>query len=178
MCVLHHEPFLRPARMSIRINLLFVFIFLLSLTSTVLFAQNLEDDYSNMKHYKLDKNAIAKTELTVVDSLYMYKGKVFSGKAFEEYSNHHLKSVETFKLGYVHGPFMLWYPDGAPQLYTNYYKGAPNGRFMGWYSDGKVIYNLVLNQGKLGGDYLFDTEDTRQAEESDDTEKEGTDNSE
>jgi antitoxin component YwqK of YwqJK toxin-antitoxin module len=163
--------------MSNRINLLFVFIFLLSLGSTAVFAQVVVDDYVAMKQYKLDHNAVLKSDISLVDSLYMYQGNVFTGIGYDRYSNNQLKSVQVFKKGYVHGPYMIWYPDGAPQLYTNYYKGAPNGRFMGWYADGRVIYNLVLNQGKLGGDYLFDSDESRQDDTADDLEKEGTDNS-
>jgi antitoxin component YwqK of YwqJK toxin-antitoxin module len=71
---------------------------------------------------------------------------------------------------------MLWYPDGEPQLYTNYYQGAPHGRFVGWYTNGRVVYNIVLNRGKLGGDFLYDQEESRREAEVDNTEPEGTDN--
>ncbi len=177
MCIIRLEQDFRTARMSNRISLLFVFIFLLSLGSTAVFAQVVVDDYVAMKQYKLDKNAVPISDLAVVDSLYMFQGNVFTGTGYDRYSINQLKSVQTFKRGYIHGPYMIWYPDGAPQLFTNYIKGAPNGRFMGWYADGRVIYNLVLNQGKLAGDYLLDSDDSRQAAETDDTEKEGTDNS-
>ncbi len=159
----------------IYIYLLLICIFFATVGSPRLSAQIL-DDFDTMKSYKLSAEAVLIDELSVVDSLMYHKGKAFTGTAFESYPDGQLYRVITYRAGFQHGPFMLWYSDGEPQLFTNYYRGAPHGRFVGWYTNGRLIYNIVLNRGRLGGDFLYEDDDSRQQTETETIEPEGTDN--
>ncbi|MDZ4120920.1 MAG: hypothetical protein U1C33_00770, partial [Candidatus Cloacimonadaceae bacterium] len=141
----------------------------------LVFAQ-IPDDYELMKKYTLQKDAVEMKTLVDMDSLKVFGNKPFTGFAYERYPDQKLYQVVSYRRGLQHGPMMVWYPDGSPQLYTNYRMGSPHGRFVGWYTNGRVIYNLVLNQGKLGGDFLYEEDDSRMATETEVIEIEGTDN--
>lgn len=150
-------------------------VVLLSNVGTVLSAQNLIDEYSFMKEYKLPNNAIKMQEMALKDSLMFYQNKAFSGTAYELSGNRVITGVTTYKSGIKHGQMLLWYNDGSPQLFSSNHYGAPNGRFLGWYPDGRIIYNLVLNRGRLSMDYNF-TDLDRQEGEVEVLENEGKDN--
>lgn len=134
------------------------------------------DDYELMRSYNLPQDALEMQKLVQVDSLMYHQKQPFTGTAYELYPTKKLYRVLNYRNGYQHGPLMLWYPEGEPQLFTNYYRGAPHGRFVGWYTNGRLIYNIVLNRGKLGGDFLYDEDESRRESEVETTEPEGTDN--
>lgn len=150
-------------------------IFIAMLGTSFLYSQ-IPDEYELMRKYELPKSAIHIGKLSETDSLTTYQGKPFSGLAYELHPKGKISFVKSFRRGIQHGQMMVWYPDGAPQLHASYHAGSPHGRFLGWYANGAVLYNLVLNRGKLGADSILDNDDSRAQSETEIMEKEGTDN--
>lgn len=162
--------------LSLFFRFLLFLCFFYAITGISSLNAQIPDDYEMMRNYSLPKNAIEYSALSLADSLMMHKGKAFSGLAFELYPSKNPYRVISYRNGYQHGPLLIWYADGAPQLYTNYRKGSPHGRFIGWYASGAVIYNIVLNKGTLGGDFQYEDDDSRVSTETEIIEVEGTDN--
>ncbi len=131
------------------------------------------DEAIVLRQYVLSAEAMAYSALTEIDSIAYYEGKPFEGIAYERYSNGRLLRVQSYSRGHKHGYMYVWYPDGTPQLYTNYRRGHLNGRFMGWYPNGTLIYDIILNQGRFVGDYLYDDDESQQRAETEVTEGEG-----
>ncbi len=122
----------------------------------------------------MPKNAIEMESLVQKDSLAVYSGRLFSGVAYENYPNKNLHKVISYDKGIQHGLMMVWYSDGTPQLFTSYYRGSPHGRFIGWYSNGMLLYNMVLSRGRMGGDYIYEDDISREQSEQEIIEREGT----
>ncbi|HQM79591.1 MAG TPA: hypothetical protein PKV12_02655 [Candidatus Syntrophosphaera sp.] len=131
---------------------------------SLLFSQDIGEEYNLLKNYVLPDNAIPFNELTLQDSLYLKDGIPFTGIAYDRYENGKLARVVTFYKGIQNGPMYIWYPNGAPQLSTNYRQGKFHGWYIGWYSNGTIFYNMAFNQGKYVGDYQDDN-DRRQEQE-------------
>ncbi|HNV92360.1 MAG TPA: hypothetical protein P5518_03480 [Candidatus Cloacimonas sp.] len=159
---------------SAKIIILSFFIF--SLGPTIIFAQSNSEEYLEVKNWKAPKDAVAFTELTVQDSIYLYKDKPFTGVAVEHYPNGNLLRAVTYIRGKQSGPMFLWYPDGNPQMSAYYQNGYLHGRFLGWYSNGSVIYDIVINKGTYAGDNLLDEDEGRIGLEMEEGEREGPDN--
>ncbi|HOD59903.1 MAG TPA: hypothetical protein PKH17_04085 [Candidatus Syntrophosphaera sp.] len=131
---------------------------------SLLFSQDISEEYNLLKNYVLPDNATPFNELTLQDSLYLKDGIPFTGIAYDRYENGKLARVVTFYKGIQNGPMYIWYPNGAPQLSTNYRQGKFHGWYIGWYSNGTIFYNMAFNQGKYVGDYQDDN-DRRQEQE-------------
>ena len=159
---------------SAKILILSFFIF--SLSSTVIFAQSNSEEYLEVKNWKAPKDAIAFTELSVQDSICLYKDKPFTGVAVEHYPNGNLLRAVTYIRGKQNGPMLLWYPDGNPQMSAYYQNGYLQGRFLGWYSNGSVLYDLMINKGTYATDNLLDEDEGRISLELEEGEREGPDN--
>jgi len=132
---------------------------------SLLFSQDISEEYNLLKNYVLPDNATPFNELTLQDSLYLKDGIPFTGIAYDRYENGKLARVVTFYKGIQNGPMYIWYPNGAPQLSTNYRQCKFHGWYIGWYSNGTIFYNMAFNQGKYVGHYQDDN-DRRQEQES------------
>ncbi len=152
-----------------RILLLFIFSALFGLLS----AQSNRDEYEVLRHYELPDSAVSISDLSLAEGAYLLDGLPFTGLAFERYTNQKLLRVISLRDGIQHGPMYLWYPDGKPQMSTNYRHGRLHGRFLGWYMTGGIIYDMVINHGAYAGDFIED--ETRRLEETADAEGEGAD---
>ncbi len=155
-------------------GILFIFIFILALTSA--HAQNRSEEYISVKDWLLPDNAVSFSELNEGELITSAEGKPFSGVAYELYPNGRLLRAMELKDGKKHGLLQLWYPDGAPQMSVNYREGILHGRFLGWYNNGSVIYDMTLNNGTYAGDSILDNDDSRASSDTDDSEREGPDN--
>lgn len=144
-------------------------ILLLVLTSSavLLAAVNLDEDQLMMRQYKLPEQAVAESLLVVRDSLLLHDGMPYTGTAFSRYSNGQLQTATQYVNGIRQGSALVWYPDGKPQLISNYKAGRLNGRFKGWYQFGAVIYDLVLKDSAYAGDQMYDTDTVRETGTSD-----------
>lgn len=169
---LMHEGGVSMPKYAVRI-LLFLFLFL---TVSLVYAQNVSEEYLAVKNWVLPKGAVAFAEIKVEQGLALYQGKAFSGIAFERFDTKQLSRVVFYQNGVQEGLTLLWYPDGSPQMSAVYRAGALNGRFQGWYHNGSVIYDMMINNGAYAGDNLADSDESRAEAGSEDTEREGSDN--
>ncbi|MFA7028934.1 MAG: hypothetical protein WC179_01460 [Candidatus Cloacimonadaceae bacterium] len=144
------------------VKILLIMIF--SMSCSLLLSQDNFEEYNLLKNYVLPPNAISFDELTIKDSLFLKDDIPFTGIAYERYDNEKLARVVSFYEGIRYGPMYIWYPNGTPQLSTNYRQGKLHGWFFGWYSNGTILYNMAINQGKYVGDYQ-DDDDRRQQQE-------------
>jgi len=156
-------------------SILLILTFSLMLMIIPIYGQTERDEFSYLKNYILPSNAVSIENLDEKEIM-EYNAEPFTGIAYESYKTGKLFRIVTYRKGIQHGPIMIWYPDGNPQMSANYKNGAPHGRFMGWYNNGKQIYNIFLNQGKLGADNLLDDDTDRLGSDEDVIEKEATEN--
>ena len=152
-----------------------LFFFIAAIASQGLFAQSNAEEFAALKHYKLPPTAIPIQDLVEKDSSFSLKGQPFSGIAYERYENLQFLRVIHIHQGLQHGPLYLWYPNGNPQMSANYRMGRLHGRFLGWYANGGIIYDMMIGTNGYNGDMLED-DSQRGDDETDDTEREGTDN--
>ncbi len=153
--------------------LLFLFLFL---TLSQAYAQNKSEEYLAVKNWVLPNEAISMKDIKVEDGIAQYKGKAFTGIAFERFDAKQLSRAVAYQNGIQEGLMLLWYPDGSPQMSAVYRGGALNGRFQGWYHNGNVIYDMMINNGTYAGDNLAEGDDSRGEAGQEDTEREGSDN--
>jgi antitoxin component YwqK of YwqJK toxin-antitoxin module len=126
--------------------------------------------------YQLPDNAVLFNTLTEKDGLIYQNDKLFTGVAYLEYENKHLKQITTYHKGLPDGPQFEWYKDGKNLLSANYKKGRLNGQYLAWYNNGAVIYNLVFKNGKLNYDSQFEDDDSREASEAEEADIDGEGN--
>jgi len=166
----------RPGFNSLRTVAGILLIFVFSLALATAFAENRSEEYLNLKNWTLPDNAVPLNQLKEGDKITYPDGKPFSGVAFENYPKGRLLRAVYLKDSLKNGLLLLWYPDGSPQMSANYKADVLNGRFLGWYANGSVIYDLMLNNGVYAGDVQLDNDESRQATDTQDTEREGPDN--
>jgi hypothetical protein len=153
---------------SVRLLLLGILLLCWGLLS----AQSNQEEYNLLKSFSLPKVAVPVSDLQLVNEVYQKDGNPFTGIAFEKFASGRLSRVISIFRGVLQGPEYLWYMDGAPQMSANYSKGRLQGRFLGWYRNGGIIYDMAINNGAWGGDYITD-DGNRSAEDTTSTDGEG-----
>ncbi|WP_457028303.1 toxin-antitoxin system YwqK family antitoxin [Kitasatospora sp. P5_F3] len=90
-----------------------------------------------------------------------YDGEPFAGEVFEGSPDFPV-SLETYRDGWLHGPWRLWYLDGSPKAQGEFANGRFVGEVMAWHENGRVeSRKLYSASGKKLASYAWD-EDGRQ----------------
>ncbi|MFJ9519645.1 toxin-antitoxin system YwqK family antitoxin [Kitasatospora sp. NPDC101801] len=91
----------------------------------------------------------------------LYDGTPFTGEVFEGSSEDPV-SLETYRDGWLHGPWRLWYLDGSPRAQGELVNGRFVGETLAWHENGRLeARKLYSVSGKKLASYAWD-EDGRQ----------------
>lgn len=85
--------------------------------------------------------------LQLVNGVYYYPTKPFSGYIKEVYPDNAVKSVGSYYLGMQHGVTKTFYPDGSLRDVRSYKENIGYGQHYGYWTNGKMKFDFI---------YLFD----------------------
>ena len=87
------------------------------------------------------------------DKLHYFNGDLFTGSAFDIYSNGKLEKEINFKEGKPNGLVKHWDENGQLDLEQNVIDGKADGLCKSWYENGQLEYQKNYKDGKQEGLY-------------------------
>ena len=82
-----------------------------------------------------------------------FEGKLFTGVAFDVYSEGQLKFEGTYKDGKEDGLYQYWYENGQLRFKVTSKDGKEDGLFQYWYENGQLKFERTYKDGKKNGLY-------------------------
>ena len=81
------------------------------------------------------------------DELHYFKGELFTGSAFDFYSNGKLAQEINFWEGKEDGAYQEWYENGQLKKKNNWKDGQLDGLFQAWNKNGELIFQANYKDG-------------------------------
>ena len=129
-------------------------------------------DNDSIEDFELPKNTLLLSKLDLIDSLYYYNQKLYTGIAYSSFDNGQISEFKTMKDGFLSGPVYAWYEDGSYAMQANFLDGYLTGRFLAWSEVGDVIYDIYFNKGQFNSDLQYERDTAREDQEVDSAEGE------
>jgi len=141
-------------------------------TKVVTLAEVNAYDLDSIDDFKLPENTFDLAKLDLLDSLYYYKGELYTGRAYSSFKNGQISEYKTIKNGLLSGPSYAWYEDGTHAMQANFLDGYLAGRFIAWSEVGDTIYDIFFNKGQFKSDLQYERDTTREESDGEATEGE------
>jgi len=88
----------------------------------------------------------------------LYNGEPFTGDVIEGFMEDPF-SLETYRDGWLHGPWRLWCLDGSPKAQGEFVNGGLVGESLTWHENGRLeSRRLFSERSSVLADYAWDEE--------------------
>lgn len=82
-----------------------------------------------------------------------------NGPCFEKFESGQKKAEYTLKAGKYEGKYLSWYPDGTPEVSSNYRDDKRNGKHTEYFKNGQIEFEATYLDNKMSGLVMLYFED-------------------
>lgn len=126
----------------------------------------------SIEDFKLPEDTFLLAKLDLIDSLYYYENRLYTGIAYSSFENGQISEFKSIKHGALSGPSYAWYQDGSYAMQATFLEGYLSGRFIAWSEVGDIIYDIYFNKGQFKSDLQYERDSTRQEQDAETSEGE------